>query len=115
MSSFYGNNGGSGGGGGTTDYEALNNLPQINNVELIGNKTLADLGIEKAPVVLTGTLVAGQTGIALTSAAILENSFIDVYTDTYGVNPTGISTVSGSITLTFKAQVNNVVVKAVIR
>lgn len=33
------------GGGGTTDYEDLDNLPKINNVELIGNKTTSDLGI----------------------------------------------------------------------
>lgn len=34
-----------GGSGGTTNYEALNNKPKINNVELTGNKSLADLGI----------------------------------------------------------------------
>jgi hypothetical protein len=34
-----------GGSGGTTNYEALNNKPEINNVELTGNKSLADLGI----------------------------------------------------------------------
>ena len=38
----------SGGGVGTKDYEQLNNLPKINDVELKGNKTLADLGITKA-------------------------------------------------------------------
>lgn len=35
-----------GGGGGTSDYEDLNNLPSINNVELKGNKSLNDLGIQ---------------------------------------------------------------------
>ena len=34
-----------GGGGGTSDYEELSNLPEINSVELKGNKSLADLGI----------------------------------------------------------------------
>lgn len=34
-----------GGSGGTTNYEALINKPRINNVELTGNKSLADLGI----------------------------------------------------------------------
>ena len=29
-----------GGGGGTTDYEHLNNLPQINGTELKGNRNL---------------------------------------------------------------------------
>lgn len=34
-----------GGGGGSSDYADLTNKPLINNVELIGNKTLTDLGI----------------------------------------------------------------------
>jgi hypothetical protein len=34
-----------GGSGGTTNYEALNNKPKVNNVELTGNKSLGDLGI----------------------------------------------------------------------
>lgn len=33
------------GGGGTTNYEDLENLPQINGVELKGNKTTEELGI----------------------------------------------------------------------
>ena len=35
-----------GGSGGTTDYELLENKPQINGVELVGNKSLSELGIE---------------------------------------------------------------------
>lgn len=38
----------SGGGGGTSDYSDLDNKPQINNVTLVGNKSLADLGIASA-------------------------------------------------------------------
>ena len=38
-------NGNIGGGGGTSDYNALTNKPQINGVELSGNKTSDDLGI----------------------------------------------------------------------
>lgn len=34
-----------GGSGGTSDYDHLENRPQINNVTLTGNKSLADLGI----------------------------------------------------------------------
>lgn len=36
----------SGGSTGTTDYTQLENKPQINSVELTGNKTLNDLGIQ---------------------------------------------------------------------
>lgn len=35
-----------GGSGGTSDYEELSNLPKINSVELKGNKSLNDLGIQ---------------------------------------------------------------------
>lgn len=35
-------------GSGTDDYEELVNLPQINSVELTGNKTAADLGLANA-------------------------------------------------------------------
>lgn len=36
------------GGGGTSDYEDLDNKPSINNIELSGNKSLNDLGIQPA-------------------------------------------------------------------
>lgn len=36
------------GGGGTSDYRNLENKPQINNVELTGNKTSSDLGLQPA-------------------------------------------------------------------
>lgn len=35
-----------GGSGGTSDYEELENKPSINNIGLIGNKSLSDLGIQ---------------------------------------------------------------------
>lgn len=40
-------------GGGVSDYEALENLPQINSVTLIGNKSLSDLGLAN-PMVIKG-------------------------------------------------------------
>lgn len=39
---------GGGGGGGTTDYSLLTNKPQINSVELSGNKSLSSLGLMSA-------------------------------------------------------------------
>ena len=50
------------GGGGTDDYEELSNKPQINSVELIGNKSLSDLGIQAeitAEDPLSSSLVSG--------------------------------------------------------
>lgn len=45
------------GGGGTTDYTQLTNKPQINSVELSGNKSLEDLGIQPA-----GNYIEAGTG-----------------------------------------------------
>lgn len=39
-------NSGGGSGGATTNYNQLTNKPQINGIELSGNKTLDDLGIQ---------------------------------------------------------------------
>lgn len=36
---------GGGGGGGTTNYNELNNRPQINGTTLTGNKSASDLGL----------------------------------------------------------------------
>lgn len=44
--------GGGGGGSVTTDYPALTNKPSINGIELLGNKTSADLGISGGVSVL---------------------------------------------------------------
>lgn len=52
---------------------------------------------------LTGTLTAGNTSITFSDASILTNSTIDVYTDSFGINPTNISVSTGSVTLTFAA------------
>ena len=42
--------------GGTSDYEKLKNKPQINNVELDGNKTIQELGITAEIIAITGEL-----------------------------------------------------------
>jgi len=64
----------SGGGSGTTDYTALSNKPQIESVSLVGNKTAADLGLQK-------TLTAGD-------AIDITNNEIDVkYGSGLWINP----------------------------
>lgn len=62
---------------------------------------------------VTGTLQAGNTTITLSDYMILASSTIDVYVNDvfYGVNPTSISIVAGSVTLTFEAQTSDMAVK----
>lgn len=65
--------------------------------------------------VLTDTLAAGSTTITFTDASIGNNSLIDVYTDTYGVNPKTMVQSGTSVVLTFKAQLSAVGVKLVVK
>lgn len=60
---------------------------------------------------ITGTLTAGQTSISFTDSSILESSTFDFYTSKFGVNPTNISVLNGSITLTFDEQNTNINIK----
>ena len=60
----------SGGGGGTTDYNGLENRPQVNGVTLEGNKTSSELGLygtENAPPYPVKS-VDGATGTVVTNA-----------------------------------------------
>ena len=73
--------------GGTTDYALLENKPQINGVELLGNKSLTDLGISTNIKNSTGSSSlqqvqdSGYTGIAIKTknpnAYALDNTLTD--------------------------------------
>lgn len=74
---------------GASDYETLSNKPSINNIELIGNKTTSDLGIN------TPTKVSDLTNDA---------GYITSYTET---DPIFTSSVAHSITSTDITNWNN--------
>ena len=57
------------------------------------------------------TLTVGATTVTISDAGITTTSIIDIYTDTYGVNPTAVVVSTGSIALTFNAQESAVAVK----
>lgn len=59
--------------GGTTDYTELENKPQINSVELSGNKTLDDLGIQAKGDYLK-TAQVGTNNSASASVGVYLNS-----------------------------------------
>ena len=60
---------------------------------------------------VTGTLTAGSTSITLSDASITTTSTIDIYTSTFGIQPTNAVVATGSITLTFLAQASDITVK----
>ena len=69
---------------GTTNYNDLSNKPAINNVELSGNKTSSDLGLQSA---LTETQTAAvNSGVTSETVSQVAN------------NTTNISTVQGKTT-----------------
>lgn len=70
---------------------------------------------EKFGTTLTSTLSAGSTSLVFTNSVITTSSTIDLYTDTYGVNPTDVSVEAGKMTLTFDTQTKDISVKAVIK
>lgn len=58
-------------GGGTTDYSNLSNKPKINSVELNGNKSLSDLGVQE-------TLVSGTNIKTINNNSILGSGNITI-------------------------------------
>ena len=60
---------------------------------------------------VTGTLLAGNTTVTITDSAITPTATYDFYTDVYGINPTNVNILTGSITLTFEEQSSDVLVK----
>lgn len=57
------------------------------------------------------SLSAGSTSVTISDSLITTASTIDVYTDTFGVNPTDVAISTGSVTLTFNAQSDAVSIK----
>lgn len=62
--------------------------------------------------VQSATLTTGQTSVTLpfTEQTIGATTLIDVYTDTFGVNPTNVTYTTTTVTVTFNSQANDVVV-----
>lgn len=77
-------NGTGGGGGGTTNYNALENKPQINSHELSGNKSSSDLGLQAA--LTEAQLAAVNSGIDSTKVQQIST------------NETNISSIQGKLT-----------------
>lgn len=91
-----------GGGGGTSNYNDLSNKPSINNVELVGNKTLEALGIEQLDV-LGSDAYNPSTSYNVGDCCIYDNALYKNIVACSNVLPTD-STYWEKVTL---AQVNN--------
>ena len=88
----------------------LNNNIEYGSLNTSDKKILGAIN-EVAGKWVSGTLTAGSTSLTLSDASILTTSTIDIYVDTYGIQPTNASVATGSITLTFLAQASDLSVK----
>lgn len=104
-----------GGGGGVTALGSLSDvsLTSPTDGQVLGydgsNWVNRPIGTPYTDV--TGTLAAGETSLVISNEDIATTSTIDIYADTYGVNPTNVVVANGSVTLTFEAQESNLGVK----
>lgn len=101
-----------GGSGGTSDYNDLENQPSINNITLVGNKSLSDLGIAAESDIPTSGADIGLGNVDNTSdlnkpistatQAALDDkaNTVDVYNKTTidGMIPTGLSDLTDDAT-----------------
>lgn len=83
-------------------------------VKLDGEWCEIATGSGPAETVLTETLEAGQTSVTFTDAAITTGSNIRILTSVFGLTPTGATASTGSLTVTFAAQLSDVDIKAVV-
>lgn len=92
-------------GTGTLDTVAQDLIGAVNEVN---GKIPSGSAVE----VQSATLTAGQTSkvLTFTDQTIGATTLIDVYTDTFGVNPTNVTYTASTVTLTFEAQASDVVV-----
>ncbi len=78
-----------GGSGGTSNYNALTNKPKINNVELRGNKSLNDLGIQPA-----GNYALESEIPTKTSDLTNDSGFITGYIETDPTVPSHVKNIT---------------------
>ncbi len=95
-------------------WDRISFWTKASDVEFNNGKNAEDIYDElsaKAGITLTATLKEGNTSVSFTNSSIKDDSMIDVYTDTYGVNPTNMSVSGTTLTITFDAQSKDVNVK----
>ena len=96
---------------------AFKEMLGISDYSSVGDGTVSGALVSLRGETLTATLAIGSTSLVLTSTILTSDSYVDIYTDTFGINPKTVTVdnTTKEITLTFDAQSATVGVKAVIR
>lgn len=96
--------GGGGGGGGVTDYDDLDNRPQINSVTLTGDLSSSELGLQ--PALVSGTSIKTINGASILASGNLalkpEIPVVSTPETTLAIDPNKFYSFGevGSLTLT---------------
>lgn len=90
---------------GTTDFSA------------VGDGTISGGLVALRGETLTATLAAGATTLTLNSEILIDNSYIDVYTNDYDVSPLSVvwNVIQKTITLTFAAQQSSKSIRVIVK
>lgn len=83
------------GPGGTTDYTALTNKPQVNSIELVGNKSLSDLGIQPAGTYVTDTELEAKN--YLTSSTLVSDTNFEALQNQADTTDTLVTNLQGNV------------------
>lgn len=83
-----------GGGSGTGDYDDLENKPSINSVELSGNKSLSELGIQPSGSYATSSELTAEATVRQNADLALQNGKQDTL-----VSQTNIKSINGQSVL----------------
>lgn len=86
-----------------TGHEA-DNVVYDNTTSGLTATNVQDAIDEIIPITLKETLASGSTSVTFSDSAIKTTSLIDIYTDTWGLNPITVTTTAGQTVLTFEAQ-----------
>lgn len=100
------------GGGASTidaedvDYDNSGSGLTATDVQAAIDEVVGDIGDVNANVstYVSGTILAGNTSITLSNAAILTTSFIDIYFKDKLLAPTAVTVSAGSVTITINAE-----------
>ena len=102
-----------GSGSVSTQLQALQN--DVNLLKSVDNSVKQDIATIEGDIavikanedkVYAGVLTAGSTSVVIGASALTDNSFISVFTDIYGVNPSSVvgNADDKTITLQFESQ-----------
>lgn len=85
-------------------------MAKVDRIDLDGQ--VLELGGSGASVnEWVGTLSAGETTLIYSDEKITEEATVDIYTSSYGVNPTNVSVSAGAISIAFNEMESDLQVK----